>query len=165
MLNEISGVALDDNELAAMASTLGADCAFFIYNTPMYATGIGNEFASVAVDLSGYWLVLVKPPVSVSTAAAYSMVKPKPSAQPIPELLALPVGEWRGLLKNDFEPSVFAQYPVLAEIKNELYAHGALYASMSGSGSSLFGIYDSANLADSASRSIKGGVNFVIKLK
>lgn len=165
MLNEISGVALDDNELAAMASTLGADCAFFIYNTPMYATGIGNEFASVAVDLSGYWLVLVKPPVSVSTAAAYSMVVPKPSAQPIPELLTLPVGEWRGLLKNDFEPSVFAQYPVLAEIKNELYAHGALYASMSGSGSSLFGIYDSANLADSASRSIKGGVNFVIKLK
>lgn len=164
-LNELSGMSLGDAELASIASTLGADCAFFIYNAPVYATGIGDQFSPVNVDLSGYWLVLVKPPVAVSTAAAYSMVTPKPSEHFIPRLLESPVNEWRSFLKNDFEPSVFAQYPLLAEIKDTLYDCGALYASMSGSGSSLFGIFDSAKLAESASRNIKGGVNFVIELK
>ena len=164
MLDEMSGAGLVEDELAALASQLGADCAFFVHNTPMYATGIGNRFSPVTVDLSGYVLLLVKPPVSVSTAAAYAKVKPHASEQYIPEVLQRPVEEWRDVLKNDFEPSVFAQFPQLAAIKQSIYDSGALYASMSGSGSSLFGIYDNDILAENASREIAGGINFVMKL-
>ena len=164
MIDEMSGAGLAEDELAALASQLGADCAFFVHNTPMYATGIGNRFSPVTVDLSGYVLLLVKPPVSVSTAAAYAKVKPHASEQYIPEVLQRPVEEWRDVLKNDFEPSVFAQFPQLAAIKQSIYDSGALYASMSGSGSSLFGIYDNDILAENASHEIAGGINFVMKL-
>lgn len=164
MLNEMLGAGISDDDLACMASKLGADCAFFVYNSPMYATGIGNRFAATRVDLSGYWLLLVKPQVAVSTAEAYSRVVPQESGQFLPELLARRVSEWRDVVKNDFEPSVFAAFPQLADIKRRLYECGAVYASMSGSGSSMFGIFDSDKLAESASREIGGCVNFVMKL-
>ncbi len=141
LLNEMFNLRLSDDQLAERAARLGADCAFFIYNRPLMATGIGNIFSPVEIDLKGYYLFLVKPTVSVPTAAAYAQVHPAPSETAIPDILARPVHEWKGLLKNDFEPSVFAQYPVLGEIKEEIYRHGALYASMSGSGSSMFGIF------------------------
>lgn len=164
MLVGMSGADLADDRLADMASQLGADCAFFVYNRPMYATGIGNEFSQVAVDLSGYWLLLVKPAVAVSTAEAYSMVKPEQSDVSIPEILQNPVSRWKDVLKNDFEPSVFARYPQLAQIKQQLYDAGALYASMSGSGSSMFGIFESDILAETASAKISNCLNFVMKL-
>lgn len=164
MLNEMGKQGLPDEQLAAMASQLGADCAFFVYNRPMYATGIGDKFAPVEVNLSGYWLLLVKPPVSVPTGEAYSKVKPAPSDEPIPRVLQRPVLQWRDVLKNDFEPSVFACHPQLAQIKQQMYDAGALYASMSGSGSSLYGIFESDILAESASGKIGGCLNFVMKL-
>ena len=147
LLNQIFQLGLSDDQLAKRAARLGADCAFFIYNRPLMATGIGNIFSPVEVDLKGYFLFLVKPSVSVPTAAAYAQVHPQPSDTPIPSILAQPVAEWKNLLKNDFEPSVFAQYPILDQIKAEIYRQGALYASMSGSGSSMFGIFDNDSLA------------------
>ena len=147
LLNQIFQLGLSDDQLAKRAARLGADCAFFIYNRPLMATGIGNIFSPVEVDLKGYFLFLVKPSVSVPTAAAYAQVHPQPSDTPIPSILAQPVAEWKNILKNDFEPSVFAQYPTLDQIKAEIYRQGALYASMSGSGSSMFGIFDNDSLA------------------
>ena len=150
ILNRMFDLNLSPQQLAQRAATLGADCPFFIYNTPMMATGIGDVFSNVDVNLNGYHLLLVKPDVYVPTAQAYAKVTPRPSNTPIPQILQLPVEQWRHHLKNDFEQSVFAQHPVLADIKNAIYQAGALYASMSGSGSSLFGIFSDANMAEQA---------------
>ena len=150
ILNHMFDLNLSPQQLAQRAATLGADCPFFIYNTPMMATGIGDVFSNVDVNLNGYHLLLVKPDVYVPTAQAYAKVTPRPSDKPIPQILQLPVEQWCHHLKNDFEQSVFAQHPVLADIKNAIYQAGALYASMSGSGSSLFGIFSDANMAEQA---------------
>ncbi len=164
ILNEMFGLGLRKEQLAERAATLGADCAFFIHNKPLMATGIGNVFTPVEVDLSGYYLFLVKPSVSVSTAAAYSMVTPRPSQTPIPSILNTPVCEWKNALKNNFEDSVFAQFPLLAEIKQQIYEAGAIYASMSGSGSSMFGIFDNANMADNLKSRYPDFDSYIIKL-
>ena len=145
------GLGVPTERLAALAATIGADCPFFIYNRPMMATGIGDVLTDVDLTLRGYRMLLVKSDeISVPTALAYSRVTPKPSDTPITEILRRPIAEWQGALKNDFEPSVFASFPQLAEVKAEMLRHGALYAAMSGSGSSIFGIFDSANMADKA---------------
>ena len=122
---------------------LGADCPLFVYNRPMLATGTGTELSPIDIDLTGLTLVIVKPPVSVPTAQAYSRVTPAVPVEPIPEILQSPLTEWQGRLKNDFEPSVFPLHPMIAEIKARLLAMGASYASMSGSGSSVFGLFAS----------------------
>lgn len=163
-LNELGGNKLNENNLADIASQIGADCAFFIYDKPMYATGIGNEFTPTTVNLSGLYLLLIKPPVAVSTAEAYSRVTPHPSKLSITEILKQPIGTWKESLKNDFEPSIYAIYPQLSDIKQQLYDLGASYASMSGSGSSIFGIFENAILAENASKKINGCLNFVMKL-
>jgi 4-diphosphocytidyl-2-C-methyl-D-erythritol kinase len=98
----------------------------------------------VALSLQGYHLVIVKPSVSVSTKEAYAQVKPKQPVIPLKEIIRLPIKEWKNKLVNDFEPGVFTRYPEIREIKQRLYAEGALYASMSGSGSAVFGIFDKA---------------------
>ena len=148
-VNEIFNLGVPQERLASLAARIGADCPFFIYNRPMMATGIGDVLTTADVSLKGYHMLLVKSDeISVPTALAYSRVTPKPSDMPIAEILRRPIGEWQGLLKNDFEPSVFASFPQLAELKAALLHHGALYAAMSGSGSSVFGIFDSANMAD-----------------
>ncbi|MGN0211734.1 MAG: 4-(cytidine 5'-diphospho)-2-C-methyl-D-erythritol kinase [Muribaculaceae bacterium] len=150
-VNEMFGLGVPAERLAALAATIGADCPFFIYNRPMMATGIGDVLTDVDLTLRGYRMLLVKSDeISVPTALAYSRVTPKPSDTPITEILRRPIAEWQGALKNDFEPSVFASFPQLAEVKAEMLRHGALYAAMSGSGSSIFGIFDSANMADKA---------------
>lgn len=140
-LNHMFSLGLGSEELAAHAATLGADCAFFIYNTPMMATGIGDVMSPISVSIEGLTLLLIKPPVSVPTKAAYAQVTPKPAQVPIPSILEQEPQQWRDALVNDFEASVFAQYPELAHIKQSLYDAGALYAAMSGSGSSIFGIF------------------------
>ena len=108
----------------------------------MMARGIGNEFEQVDFSLFGKFIVLIKPPVKVSTPEAYALVKPNRPEVSIPEILKMPIKEWKDLLKNDFEESVFYRYPVIRTIKERLYFKGAVYASMSGSGSSVFGIFD-----------------------
>ena len=142
MIAELAGIALSDEELAAFAARLGSDCAFFIYNRPMLGSGRGEILEPFDIDLSGYRIeVTVPEDIAVSTADAYRGIVPQEREHPLRDVLALPVEEWKGLLVNDFETTVFAKYPRLAEIKQSLYDNGAVYAAMSGSGSALFAIY------------------------
>ena len=164
MLNRMFNLQQTDSALAAMAATLGADCAFFIYNRPMMATGIGDVLAPVEVSLRGKTLLLVKPPVGVDTRTAYSRVTPQAPATDILDTLALPVGAWDGLLVNDFEASVFAALPQLWVIKARLMDAGAQYAAMSGSGSTIFGIFDSDNLAESVTDTFADCATFILPL-
>ena len=141
MIAEIAGLELSDEELAGFAARLGSDCAFFIYNRPMLGTGRGEILEPFDIDLSGYRLdVIVPEGISVSTADAYRGIVPKVPDLPLREVLAHPVTEWKGLLVNDFETTVFEKHPRLAEIKQSLYDDGAVYAAMSGSGSALFSL-------------------------
>jgi 4-diphosphocytidyl-2-C-methyl-D-erythritol kinase len=140
-LSEVFRLALPPRTLAGYAAQLGSDCAFFIYNTPMLATGRGEILQPVEVDLSGYALLVVKPPLSVSTAEAYAGVAPRAPAADLRSTIARGVEAWREALVNDFEPSVFAKYPLLGRIKRALYGCGARYAAMSGSGAAVFGIF------------------------
>lgn len=163
-LNDMFAPGATDGDLAAMAASLGADCPLFVYNRPMLATGTGTELSPIDIDLTGLTLVIVKPPVSVPTAQAYSRVTPAVPVEPIPEILQSPLTEWQGRLKNDFEPSVFPLHPMIAEIKARLLAMGASYASMSGSGSSVFGLFASDILADTVADTFKGCQTFTATL-
>lgn len=164
MLNKMFDLGLGDDELASMAVTLGADCAFFIYNRPMLATGIGDVMSPVEVSLQGKTLLLVKPPVGVDTRTAYSRVVPAPETVNLASTIAQPVESWDGLLVNDFEPSVFAALPQLWLIKANLLDAGAEYAAMSGSGSTVFGIFNSDKLAEAAADNFADCATFVLHL-
>ena len=146
MLNEMCGLGLTQQQLADYASRLGSDCAFFIYNRPMIGEGRGEILTEYDghFSLSNYELQVLTPAgVAVSTKEAYSGIRPHLPEQSLREVLSRPVEEWKGLLVNDFEETVFAKHPELAAIKSSLYDSGAVYASMSGSGSALFAIYKS----------------------
>ena len=149
LLNEKFNLALSIESMEDYASRLGADCAFFIRNAPTYAEGIGNVFSPVSLSLKGYQLWLVKPDIFVSTRDAFSQIKPHRPERPLKETIQLPVEEWRNCMVNDFEESVFPQFPAIREIKEEMYRQGAVYASMSGSDSSVYGIFKpNASLPD-----------------
>lgn len=142
MVNEICALGLPEADLAALAARLGSDCAFFVYNRPMLGTGRGEVLTPVDLDLSGYEVRVVVPEgIAVSTADAYRGVRSHRDGESVLEVVSRPVAEWRERLVNDFETSVFALHPALAEIKGALYEEGALYAAMSGSGSALYGIF------------------------
>lgn len=141
LLNEHFHLHLSDNQLEAYAATLGADCAFFIRNKPTFAEGIGNIFSPIELSLSGYGIMIVKPDIFVSTREAFSNIHPHRPEHPIKEVIQRPVSEWKETLINDFEASVFPLHPAIEAIKQELYNQGAAYASMSGSGSSVFGLF------------------------
>jgi len=141
LMNEKFELGINAVQMEAYASQLGSDCAFFIQNKPALAVGKGDQLQTIDLDLSKYFIVLVMPSVQVSTSDAYSGVKPAAVASSLSDLLKMPVEEWRIAIKNDFEPSVFLKYPIIGEIKSKLYNDGALFASMSGSGSSVFGIF------------------------
>lgn len=150
-LNEMYSLGLSDDRLSEYAATLGSDCAFFVYNRPMLGTGRGEILEPVEIpSLEGYEIKLVFPPYFVSTAAAYGGIVPRDKrvangenvdTRSIVEILRQPVEYWKDSLTNDFEKTVFAKIPQLAAYKDELYAQGAVYASMSGSGSAFFGIF------------------------
>lgn len=142
MIASLAGLELTDEVLASYAATLGSDCAFFIYNRPMLGSGRGEVLEPYAGDLSRYrFEVFVPEGVSVSTADAYRGIVPHRPAKPLREILAQDVSTWREELKNDFEETVFARYPVLAGVKPRLYAAGATYASLSGSGAAFFSLF------------------------
>lgn len=122
---------------------LGADCAFFIENKPVFAYDKGDVFTPIELDLSAYYLVLVMPPVHVSTAQAYSGVLSKTPDKNLIDLIKLPVSQWQGKILNDFEPSIFKTHPKIRNVKEKLMAAGAIFALMSGSGASVFGIFTS----------------------
>ena len=142
MLNELCELGLSEEQLAGYASRLGSDCALFIYNRPMIGEGRGEILTEYPIDLSAYDLQVLTPEgVAVSTKEAYAGIRPHLPEVPLRDALARPVEEWAQVLVNDFEESVFANHPELAAIKRSLYDSGAVYASMSGSGSALFAIY------------------------
>lgn len=148
MINDLFELGMTDERLCRLAARLGADCPFFICNKAAYATGIGDKLEPMDHDpLKGHTLVLVKPDEAVSTAEAYRGVTPRETlALPCPDLPTLlkqPAESWKGAVENDFEPSVFRSHPRLAKVKEKLYGAGALYASMSGSGSAIYGIFES----------------------
>ena len=147
MLNELCGLGLSETSLASYAARLGSDCAFFIYNRPMIGEGRGEILSEIDPDFmdgiyAGYDLQVLTPEgVAVSTKDAYGGIRPHLPEVALRDALKLPVEEWDGVLVNDFEETVFAKYPELAAIKRSLYDSGAVYASMSGSGSALFALY------------------------
>jgi len=141
LLNELAGGPISTQKLTEMASSLGSDCPFFIRNKPAFVTGRGEILEPVSLDLGGLYAMLVHPRIHVPTAEAYSLVQPKQPNVSLRELHHLPLGEWRGIVKNDFEEGIFRVHPEIKELKEHLYACGAIYASMSGSGSSVFGLF------------------------
>ncbi|MBO4741469.1 MAG: 4-(cytidine 5'-diphospho)-2-C-methyl-D-erythritol kinase [Bacteroidales bacterium] len=141
MLNSLFHLGLTTQQLQSLASQLGADCTFFIENKTALVTQKGDVFQDSPLDLTGYRLLLVKPDVGVSTAEAYRNIVPAPAPFDLGRIAETPIAEWKSLVFNDFEKSVFEKLPVLAQIKKEMYVHGALYASMSGSGSTIYGIF------------------------
>lgn len=141
MLNQAYELGLSQLQLAQYALQLGSDCPFFIYNTPMFASGRGEALESLSLDLSAYSIQLICPEVHVSTKEAFSTLSPSPAPFNLKDINALPITEWKNRISNDFEKTVFAIHPALAAIKENLYQQGAIYASMSGSGSSIYGIF------------------------
>lgn len=147
LLDEYFKLNMGNREMERYAAKLGADCAFFITAEPAYATGIGDELQPIGSEddcknyLEDYWIALVKPSVAVSTKEAYAGITPRKTKKSCREIVLQPIETWREELTNDFEESIFPKYPVLSDIKNKLYDLGALYAAMSGSGSTIYGIY------------------------
>ena len=142
LINQKFELRMDTLQMEAYASKLGSDCAFFIQNKPAIAVDKGDQLQTIDLDLSSYFIMLVMPQVQVSTSDAYRGVRPATMASSLADFIKLPIEAWRVAIKNDFEPSVFLQYPIISEIKSKLYSAGALYACMSGSGSSVFGIFE-----------------------
>jgi len=155
ILRKMFNLEVSDSDLEAMAAKMGADCAFFCrcgnklntaknngVMTAQYCEGIGHEIEQHPLSLRGKYIIIVKPPFGVSTREAYSGVKPSIPPVSLDELLKHPLEKWKDCIHNDFEDSVFPLHPQLAEAKQILYDHGAIYASMSGSGSALFGIFE-----------------------
>lgn len=149
-LNKLFSLGLSDEYLAEVAAGIGADCPFFIYNRPMLATGIGTEFKPTELSLKGYKLLVIKPSVSVPTAKAYAGVTPHQAEYQLSEIANLPIAEWQGRVVNDFERSVFAAFPDIEEVKKFIAEMGAVYTSMSGSGSAVYGLFECDNLAERA---------------
>lgn len=143
MLADAFQLPVTEAKMHEYALQLGSDVPFFLHNRPMYATGRGEVLTPVDVDLSSYRLKIVKPDVHVSTKEAYADILPKTPNVFLPNVLQQNIETWEGLVTNDFETSVFLKYPELREIKASLYREGALYASMSGSGSAVFGVFPS----------------------
>jgi 4-diphosphocytidyl-2-C-methyl-D-erythritol kinase len=142
LVNDKFKLGLSRSAMEDYVRPLGADCAFFIENKPVYAKGKGDEFSPLEIDLSSYEIIVLKPDVHVSTADAYRGIIPTVPRTSVKELIHLPLEEWKNHLVNDFEKTVFEKYPSIEALKTQLYNHGAIFALMSGSGSSVFGIFD-----------------------
>lgn len=142
LLSNVFDLNLSPDQLSKYASQLGSDCSFFTQDKPQLGSGKGEILRELDINLKGFWLILVKPPIHVSTQQAYSGVVPKLPQIQLAKALQLPITQWKGLLENDFEESIFKQYPEVGAVKTQLYNNGAVYASMSGSGSSVFGLFE-----------------------
>jgi 4-diphosphocytidyl-2-C-methyl-D-erythritol kinase len=141
LLNKKFGLSLSEKLLLEYALQLGSDCPFFIINKSCFAKGRGEVLEQIDIDLSAFKIVIVHPGIHISTAWAFSNIKPSIPKKSIKEIIKQPIQTWKDELKNDFEDSVFLQHPEIKKIKTELYDAGAIYASMSGSGSALYGIF------------------------
>ncbi len=141
LLNKMFSLGMSEAEMMEHAHTLGADCPFFIQPRPAYAEGIGERLTSVELDLTGLYILIVQPNIHVSTKEAFSLVTPQKPKYNCKDVISLPIHQWKEYLVNDFESSVFAQYPQIGEIKQEMYDLGAVYAAMTGSGSCVYGLF------------------------
>jgi 4-diphosphocytidyl-2-C-methyl-D-erythritol kinase len=141
LINQKYQLGLSQERLIRYALQLGSDCPFFIHNKPCLAKGRGEILSEIDLDLKQYQFLIVNPGIHISTAWAFSQIKPSRAFYPIEETILIPIGQWKNMLVNDFEQPVIQQYPEIASIIQELYAHGALYASLSGSGSTVYGIF------------------------
>jgi 4-diphosphocytidyl-2-C-methyl-D-erythritol kinase len=148
LLNRMFRLGLEDARLADYATQLGSDCPFFLVNRPCLGQGRGERLEPLPLDLSAYSFLLIHPGIHISTAEAFSHCRPDDSGPSLTLLITRPVAEWRNTIVNDFEAALFAEYPVLGEIKQSLYDRGALYAAMTGSGASLFGIFEKGRAPD-----------------
>ena len=142
LLNTRFDLKLTNEQLENYARPLGSDCAFFVQNKPQFCYNKGGQFEDIALDLQGKHLVLVYPNIHISTAEAYAGVQPKSPETDLRTALQSPMKQWQHTIKNDFEDALFVKYPVLAQTKQTLYQIGATYASMTGSGSTIYGIFD-----------------------
>jgi 4-diphosphocytidyl-2-C-methyl-D-erythritol kinase len=142
LLNQIFGLNYKKNKLLQLADKIGSDCPFFVWNNPVFAKSKGELLKPVVISLDDYYIKLINPKIHISTKNAFKSIIPKPTNYPIESCLKLPIEEWKEHLVNDFEEAVFEDYPQLKEIKNKLYTLGASYASMSGSGSTIYGIFE-----------------------
>lgn len=146
LFNDKFQLNIPREKLLDYALQLGSDCPFFLINKPCFATGRGELLQSIQLDLAAYSFLVVHPGVHINTGWAFSQLTPAPSPQPLQQIIQQPVASWRNALKNDFEAPVCNQYPDLQAIKDKLYTAGALYASMTGSGSCFFGIFPKEQL-------------------
>jgi 4-diphosphocytidyl-2-C-methyl-D-erythritol kinase len=142
LINKKFNLALDQKQLINYALELGSDCPFFIINKPSFATGRGENMTPVNLDLSTYKIVLVNPGIHVSTKEAFSQLTPAMPQKSIQQIIAQPISTWKDELVNDFEKPIFSLYPAIEQIKNQLYQAGSMYAAMTGTGSTVFGIFD-----------------------
>ena len=140
-LNETFDLKISNAQLERYALQLGADCPFFIENTPKYVTGIGEKMKNIDLELSDYEIKFIFPELHISTAEAYGGITPKTPETTLLDLINQPIENWKGKVKNDFEVAAFTKYPQLQEMRNQLYADGAIYASMTGSGSVLYAVF------------------------
>ncbi|HRO47723.1 4-(cytidine 5'-diphospho)-2-C-methyl-D-erythritol kinase [Agriterribacter sp.] len=141
LMNKKFNLNLTAEQLTAYALKLGSDCPFFMINAPCYATGRGEQTESLPLDLSVYSFLIVHPGIHIQTAWAFSKLKPAQPSKPLKSIIQQPVETWSHELVNDFEAPVFREYPQIEEVKKTLYANGALYASLTGSGSAVYGIF------------------------
>jgi len=155
LLDKLFQLNLPVVQLETYAAQLGSDCAFFVHSQPMLADGRGEVLtAAPGLALQNYFIVVAVPPVHVSTSEAYAGITPKQPAAPLAQLLVLPVSEWKNCIINDFELSVFAKYPLLAQLKQQFYHAGATYAAMSGSGSAIYGLFADEAVARHAAQQL-----------
>jgi len=141
LLDKMFCLNLSQQKVAEHAADLGMDCPFFIHNTPMLATSKGELLQEIDLDLSGYYIVIVKPSLHISTAKAYSLITPRKRSISVLNQVLEPVSQWKNFLTNDFEEALIELHPEIGVIKRRLYAQGAVYASMSGSGSAVYGLF------------------------
>ncbi len=141
-LNNFFKLKLTEIQLLRYANKLGSDCAFFIKNKAVFAEQKGDIFSNVELDMSAYQILLIYPGFGVSTAEAYAGIQPRLTEMSVDKIIQKEIALWKKELRNDFEETVFEKYPVLGKIKQKLYDNGAIYSSMSGSGSSMFGIFE-----------------------
>ncbi|MEI8116656.1 MAG: 4-(cytidine 5'-diphospho)-2-C-methyl-D-erythritol kinase [Flavobacteriia bacterium] len=146
-LNELFHLELSHLKLKQLASQLGSDCPFFVEGLPQIAQGRGEILSPVELDLNNVFLVLLNPGIHVGTKEAYDGVSVSEDVIAVEEIIQKPLGQWRAILKNDFESSVFQLFPQIQQLKDSLYQAGAVYAAMSGSGSSVYGLFLDESLA------------------
>ncbi|MFR9602471.1 MAG: 4-(cytidine 5'-diphospho)-2-C-methyl-D-erythritol kinase [Rikenellaceae bacterium] len=149
-INNLFELHLSEEILIEIASELGSDTAFFVRNSAQLCSGRGEIMQHIELDLSGYTILLIKPDINVSTGQAYGGVRPEEPQTPLDKLISRPIEEWQGGIKNDFEPHIFEMYPTLAQIKQQLLDLGAVYAAMSGSGSTIYGIFASQPIVENS---------------